>query len=175
MWRYVVPVGLFGILAVFLGLGLFQEKGIIESPLIGKPMPEFSLPGLQNPEDPLTTSDFAGQFSLINVWGTWCVECQHEHEYLLELAATSIPIYGFNYKDDRDKALRWLEVLGNPYTKTGADDVGRVAIDFGVYGAPETFLIGPDLTILEKRVGVMTPEIWERDFLPAIEAHRAQQ
>jgi cytochrome c biogenesis protein CcmG/thiol:disulfide interchange protein DsbE len=107
---------------------------------------------------------------LLNVWGTWCVECRYEHPFLVELARSSaIPIYGLNLKDDRDSALHWLATLGDPYVESAVDADGGVAVDWGVYGAPETFLLSRDGTVLHKQIGVLTRELWQRDFLPLIE------
>jgi len=172
MWRYAVPLVAFAILAGFFLRGLSLNPGYIESPLIGKPAPEFSLPGLLDPSVEVGTQDLEGQIALLNVWATWCVECRHEHDFLLQLARSGMPIYGLNWKDERDKALERLTTLGNPYVASAVDSIGDVAIDYGVYGAPETFLIGPDLMILEKHLGPLTSEIWQRKFVPVIEAER---
>jgi cytochrome c biogenesis protein CcmG/thiol:disulfide interchange protein DsbE len=169
MWRYAIPVVLFAIIAVFFYRGLFLNPTLVPSPLIGKPMPEFSLPGLENPSRMVGSADLQGKVSLLNVWGTWCIECRYEHPLLVELARTSgIPIYGLNVKDDRASALNWLSTLGDPYVESAFDEDGSVAVDWGVYGAPETFLIGRDGTVLHKHISVLTPEIWRRDFLPLI-------
>jgi cytochrome c biogenesis protein CcmG/thiol:disulfide interchange protein DsbE len=175
MWRYAIPGVLLLIIGAFFLRGLQLNPTEIDPALIGKHAPAFSLPGLENPSSQVSSTEFVGQYSLLNVWATWCVECRHEHEFLLELAASGVPIYGLNWKDDRGKALQWLSSLGDPYVVSAIDQVGDVAIDYGVYGAPETFLIAPDLTVLQKRLGVMTPAVWEREFLPAIEAHKQQQ
>jgi cytochrome c biogenesis protein CcmG/thiol:disulfide interchange protein DsbE len=174
MWRYAVPVVLFLILAGFFYRGLDLSPGRIESPLIGQAAAEFRLPSLENPSVTVGTADFAGKLSLLNVWATWCVECRYEHGFLLELARGDIPIYGLNWKDDRGEALDWLQTLGNPYVASASDEIGDVAIDYGVYGAPETFLIGPDLTILQKHIGPLTPAVWETKFAPLIEANRGK-
>ena len=169
MWRYAIPIVVVAILGGFLYRGLFLNPGYIPSPLVGQPAPEFSLPGLEDPERQVGSDDFAGQVALLNVWATWCVGCRQEHAYLLELSRTSgIPIYGLNWKDDRNAALGWLSTLGNPYVATAYDPLGDVAIDWGVYGAPETFLIGRDGTVLHKHIAPLTREIWQRDFLPKI-------
>lgn len=173
--RYAIPILIFAVIAVFFRIGLELEPSNIESPLIGKTAPEFSLPGLVDPDRQVGTDDLAGRYALLNVWATWCVECRHEHEFLVTLADSGFPIYGLNWKDERATALRWLDTLGNPYVASAFDSEGDVAIDYGVYGAPETFLLAPDLTILTKRLGAMTPEVWSRQFLPAIESHRAGQ
>ena len=170
--RFAIPVIVFTVIALFFLRGLDLNPGAIDSPLIGTEAPAFSLPGLINPEAPVGTADIAGQYALLNVWATWCVECRHEHDFLLSLARSGMPILGLNWKDDRAAALRWLETLGDPYIASAYDFEGDVAIDYGVYGAPETFLLAPDLTILHKRLGAMTPEVWQAEFLPAIERHR---
>lgn len=170
MWRYGIPLAIFAIIAVFFFRGLSLNPSAIPSPLVGKPAPEFSLPALKDPSSTVSTEDLKGRVSLLNVWGTWCVECRYEHPFLVELARTSgIPIYGLNLKDDRANALRWLATLGDPYVESGFDADGGVAVDWGVYGAPETFLIDRDTTVLHKHIGVLTPEIWQRDFQPIIQ------
>jgi cytochrome c biogenesis protein CcmG/thiol:disulfide interchange protein DsbE len=169
-WRYAVPGLLLAVLAAFFYRGLYLNPGYIESPLICQPAPEFILPDLKDTSAQIGTRDISGRMALLNVWATWCIECLHEHDFLLELARSGVPIYGLNWKDDRAKALTWLDQLGDPYVASAFDDVGDVAIDYGVYGAPETFLIGPDLTILEKHLGPLTPAVWAAKFEPAIAA-----
>jgi cytochrome c biogenesis protein CcmG/thiol:disulfide interchange protein DsbE len=160
------------VLGLFFYRGLYLNPGYIESPLIGRQAPEFSLPDLENPVASVGTNDLAGQVSLLNVWATWCIECRHEHDFLLQLARSGMPIYGLNWKDDQAAAIEWLETLGDPYIASATDQIGDVAIDYGVYGAPETFLIGPDLTILQKHLGPLTPAVWEAKFAPVIESIR---
>jgi cytochrome c biogenesis protein CcmG/thiol:disulfide interchange protein DsbE len=172
LWRYVVPGVVVLVLTGFFYVALHIDPTYIESPLVGQKAPEFRLPGLFDPTEEVGTVDMAGQYSLLNVWATWCQECRYEHAFLVELADAGMPIYGLNWKDDREAALQWLDRLGNPYVAVAVDDTSAVAIDYGVYAAPETFLLGPDLTILHKHFGVLEPEDWESDFLPAIEAHR---
>ena len=172
MWRYSVPVVLLLVLGGFFMRGLFINPTYIESPLLGKTAPAFTLPNLENPAEQVSLTDLAGRYTLLNVWATWCVECRHEHDFLLSLARSGVPIYGLNWKEeDRNDALQWLTVLGNPYVASAEDQIGDVAIDYGVYGAPETFLLAPDLTILHKHLGPLTLTVWERDFVPVIEAH----
>jgi cytochrome c biogenesis protein CcmG/thiol:disulfide interchange protein DsbE len=157
------------VVAAFFYAGLHRDPSRIRSPLIGRPAPEFELPSLQDPDTPIGSTNLAGRLSLLNVWGTWCEQCFHEHRFLLALAETgAIPIFGLNVKDDRKAALAWLDMLGNPYAGSAFDEDGRVAIDWGVYGAPETFLIGPDGRILHKHLSPLTPDVWERDFVPII-------
>jgi cytochrome c biogenesis protein CcmG/thiol:disulfide interchange protein DsbE len=168
MWRYVVPLAIFGVIAVFFFLGLGLNPNYVPSPLVGKPIPEFSLPSLMDPEVTVSDRTLRGQAALVNVWGTWCVECRHEHGFLVELARAGVPIYGLNLKDDRSSALDWLAVLGNPYVSSVFDPEGRAAVDWGVTAAPETFLLGRDGTILHKHISPLTPQVWERDFLPLL-------
>ena len=169
MWRYAIPVALFAVIGWFLFRGLSLNPRDIPSPMVGKAAPEFSLPSLKDPNVEVGTANMQGRLSLLNVWGTWCIECRYEHPYLLELSRTTgIPIIGFNLKDDRASALAWLDRLGNPYVASAADEDGYVAIDWGIYGAPETFLIDRDGTILQKHISPMTPEVWVRDFLPIV-------
>ena len=169
MWRYFVPVAVLAVLAIFFYGGLGLNPSQVTSPLLGKPMPEFSLPTVTNPAVTVGSATIKGQLALLNVWGTWCVECRREHPFLLELARSSgVPIYGLNVKDELGNAVAWLDDLGDPYVASGFDADGRVAIDWGVYGAPETFLIGRDGMILHKHISPLTPAIWRRDFLPLI-------
>ena len=169
MWRYIVPLAIFAVIGVFFWRGLGLNPNYIPSPLVGKPAPTFSLPTLTDPATALTQDAFRGKVSLVNVWGTWCVECRHEHGFLVQLARAGLPIYGLNLKDDRDSALGWLSTLGDPYVASGFDPQGVAAIDWGVTGAPETFLVGPDGTILHKHISPLTPQVWQRDFLPIVE------
>lgn len=168
--KFLLPALAFAVLVGFFIAGLRQDPGEIPSPLIGKPAPEFSLESLGDPDWKVGSADFAGRAWLLNVWATWCVGCREEHEALLAIAReNAVPMMGLNWRDDRALALRWLAELGNPYASVAFDPEGRTAIDWGVYGAPETFLIGADGRVLQKRIGAMTPEIWQRDFVPLIE------
>jgi cytochrome c biogenesis protein CcmG/thiol:disulfide interchange protein DsbE len=124
------------------------------------------LPGLLDDTSPLQAQTLRGHWSLLNVWGTWCQECRAEHETLLQIKHQGkVPIFGIDWKDDDTQARAWLSELGNPYERVGADREGRVAIDWGVYGAPESFLINPAGTVVYKHVGALTPQIWEQEFL----------
>jgi cytochrome c biogenesis protein CcmG/thiol:disulfide interchange protein DsbE len=169
MWRYTIPLAMFAVIAVFFFRGLSLNPSYVPSPLVGKTMPEFALPSLKNPEVMLGSENLKGQVALFNVWGTWCVECRHEHGFLVELARAGVPIYGLNLKDERDSALRWLATLGDPYVGSAFDVDGVVAVDWGVTAAPETFLIGRDGTVLHKHISPLTPQIWRRDFEPLLE------
>lgn len=171
MWRYLVPLVLFLGIGVLFWRGLGMNPSYVPSALVGKPVPTFSLPGVTNPQDVVSTETLAGQVSLVNVWGTWCVECRHEHAFLLELARAGVPIYGLNVRDDRAAAIEWLSRLGNPYVSSGFDPDNRAGIEWGVTGAPETFLIGRDGTVLHKHISPLTPRIWQRDFVPLLKEH----
>ncbi len=171
--RYVAPVLAFIILLPMLIFGLQRDPSELPSPFIDKPSPEFELPELRDPGRTVSNRDYAGQVALVNVWATWCVGCRQEHDFLLSLAASGeVPIYGLNWRDRREDAIRWLDTLGDPYVVSGFDEDGTVGIDWGVYGAPETFLIGPDGTVLHKHLSPLTDAIWQRDFVPKIAAAR---
>jgi len=173
--RYLLPIAVFVIVIPVFLIGLSRNPSELPSPHINKPAPEFELPSLHDAAATVGTSDFAGEVALLNVWATWCVGCRHEHDFLLTLAETGgVPIYGLNWHDRREDALRWLERLGDPYVASAYDADGQVGIDWGVYGAPETFLIGADGTVLHKHLSPLTPEIWERDFVPKIKAARGE-
>lgn len=170
-WRFLAPAGIFALLVIVFLVGLGKDPTLVPSPLIGKPAPEFSLPRLDDPARTLSRADLLGKTSLVNVWGTWCSGCRQEHETLLELARTSgVPIYGINWKDDPALARQWLATLGNPYAAVGVDAEGGAAIDWGVYGAPETFLIGPDGTVLYKHIAPLNADVWREEFVPRIAA-----
>jgi cytochrome c biogenesis protein CcmG/thiol:disulfide interchange protein DsbE len=167
--RSLLPVIAFLVLAGFLGLGLYRGTSRdLPSPLIDQPAPAFDLETLADPQVRFTEQDLRGRVSLVNVWGTWCPECQNEHRKLMEIAAAGIPVYGINWKDEDALARRWLAQLGDPYLKTGADRDGRVAIDWGVYGAPETFVIDADGIVRYKLIGPLTEQNWQEEVLPAI-------
>jgi cytochrome c biogenesis protein CcmG/thiol:disulfide interchange protein DsbE len=174
MLKYGIPLVLCLLLGVFLYVGLQRDPRYVPSPLIGKPAPEFTLPSLQDASYPVSSKELLGQPWVLNVWGTWCAGCRQEHDTLLAIARQkTVPLVGLNWKDDNQAAQRWLQQLGNPYAVVAEDREGRTAIDWGVYGAPETFLIGPDGTVLYKHIAPMTMEVWNTEFLPRIEAARA--
>ena len=170
-WRFLLPALAFAGLVVFFIIGLQKDPGRIESPLIGKPAPAFALESLGDAAWKVGSADFVGRPWLLNVWATWCGGCREEHETLMAIAAENrLPMMGLNWRDDRALALRWLTQLGNPYVSVAFDPDGRVAIDWGVYGAPETFLIGADGNVLHKHIGPLTPEAWQQDFVPLLPA-----
>lgn len=169
--RYLVPIVAFGILIPIFIIGLQRDPSELPSPYLGMPAPAFALPSVEDPAVTVSSEDYEGQMALVNVWATWCVGCRHEHDFLLTLAEREdIPIFGLNWRDDREQARVWLEQLGDPYVASAFDADGKVGIDWGVYGAPETFLIGPDGTVLHKHLSPLTEEIWQRDFVPKINA-----
>jgi cytochrome c biogenesis protein CcmG, thiol:disulfide interchange protein DsbE len=169
MLRYLIPIGLFAALIGFFYVGLDRDKETLPSPLIGKPAPQFELPQLGDPSQQVGNETFKGRMYVLNVWGSWCVGCRQEHQALMEISQRGeVPIVGLNWRDDLDMAQRWLQELGNPYVVSAADVEGRVAIDWGVYGAPETFLIDANGTIVHKHIGPLTVQIWDRDFRPLL-------
>ncbi len=172
MSRYVLPLVAVITLILFLVVGLTRgDPRALPSPFIGKPAPEFDLPMLKDPEQTVGSSDMAGGVALVNVWATWCAGCRQEHPFLLELEkAGAIPIYGINWRDTRPEAVRWIQQLGDPYVASGFDGTGRVGIDWGVYGAPETFLVSTDGVVLHKHLGPLNRAAWEKDFLPLIKS-----
>ena len=164
-----VPLFLFLVLAVLLGIGLTLNPREIPSPLIGKPVPEFSLPPVKGRTLGLSSADLKGEVSLVNVFASWCTACRAEHPLFMELKQKGVvPIHGLNYKDRPADAEQWLNELGDPYTRTGADIDGRVAIDWGVYGVPETFVIDRNGRIAHKVIGPLTPQLLQDKVLPLI-------
>ena len=176
MARYLLPIVLVAILIPIFVIGLGRNPNELPSPFIGKPAPQFELPTLKDPSRTIGTADFADRAVLVNVWATWCVGCRQEHQFLLDLANSgAIPIFGINWRDTPQEAMRWLEQLGDPYVASADDRDGRVGIDWGVYGAPETFLVGTDGTVLHKHLGPLSWPIWERDFVPLIAQSESMQ
>jgi cytochrome c biogenesis protein CcmG, thiol:disulfide interchange protein DsbE len=173
--RYLAPLGVFVLLAVVLAWGLTHNPRTIPSALIGKPVPQFSLPPVQGRQLGLSNSDFVGEVSLLNVFASWCAACREEHPLFMRLKAEGVaPIHGLNYKDQPENAARWLNTLGDPYTRTGADRDGRIAIDWGIYGVPETFVITKDGRIAHKHIGPVTSNDLDQTILPLIQKLRAQ-
>lgn len=167
MNRFLIPLGAFIALAVVLAVGIKHspEKGTIASPLIGKSAPVFTLATLNEPKRNISNAELRGKWYVINIWGTWCAMCRVEHPFLLEMKRSgAMPIVGLNWKDDDATARQWLAQFGDPYDFVAMDYDGRVAIDWGAYGAPETFLVNPNGVVVKKQVGIMTPEVWN-DFL----------
>lgn len=175
MWKFLLPFAAFVALAVLFAFGLNPNRDIraLPSPLIGKPAPTFTLTDVLDASRPVSNEALKGQMYVFNVWGTWCVGCRQEHETLLAIAQQNVvPILGLDWKDDRDKASQWLQQLGNPYKAVAFDSEGRTAIDWGVYGAPETFLVNAQGQVVFKHIAPMTLEIWQQEFLPRIASAR---
>ena len=169
MLKYIIPLLLFIVLAVFLGLGLNLKPNDIPSPFINKPAPEFSAPKLNAPEQTLTPADLKGQVWLFNVWASWCVSCRAEHPILNQFAKQyAVVIIGLNYKDEPEDAKTWLKTLGNPYNVSIMDTDGRIGIDYGVYGVPETFVIDKKGLIRYKHTGPVSADDVQTIFLPLI-------
>jgi len=169
MAKFLIPLGLFVVLLAFLFVGLGLNPREVPSPLIDKPAPAFTLAQLHEPGKTLATADMKGRVWLLNVWASWCVSCREEHPLLVELGrAKLVPIVGLNYKDEPLAGLRWLGQLGNPYDVSVVDRDGRVGIDFGVYGVPETFVIDKQGTIRYKQIGPVTAEALEKKILPLV-------
>ena len=172
----LVPIAMFIGVAGFFAYGLFLDPSRIPSVLVGKPAPEFSLSPVEGRTLGLATADLTGEVSLVNVFASWCAECRVEHPLLMRLREDNIvPIHGINYKDKPEDAREWLDSLGDPYTRTGADLDGRVAIEFGVYGVPETFVIDKAGRIAHKHIGAISPKALNTEILPLIEALRQEQ
>lgn len=167
--KFILPLVLFLVLVVFLAIGLNRDPHEIPSPLIGKPAPAFVLPQLSDPQKSFNSAEMRGKVWMLNGWASWCEACQGEHQTLLRFSRTGlVPIYGLDYKDERPNALAWLEELGNPYTLAISDTDGRVAIDFGVYGVPETFIIDRNGVIRYKQTGPVTEEILQQKIIPLV-------
>jgi cytochrome c biogenesis protein CcmG/thiol:disulfide interchange protein DsbE len=167
----LLPFLLFLALGALLAVGLTiaDRKTELPSPLIGKPMPEFSLPVLGQPDVIVTHAELVGRPFLLNVWASWCVTCRVEHPVIEALAQSGrLPVIGLNYRDEEGDALAWLEHFGNPYSLTLADTSGRTAIDFGVYAAPESFLVDSRGQIVFKQIGALTPEVIEKEIFPLL-------
>lgn len=167
MTRFAIPLVLFILLVAFLAVGLRHDPHEVPSPLINKPAPAFQLAQLKDPSKSFSAQDMRGKVWLLNVWASWCITCRDEHPLLIQYARSgALPIYGLNYKDKREDALAWLGELGDPYVLSVSDTDGRVGIDYGVYGAPETYLIDRDGIIRFKQVGPVTPDVWQKTILP---------
>ncbi len=176
MARFLLPIAAVLLLAVVLMVGLTRDPSKLPSPFIDKAAPTFDLPSLAHPEQRVGSASYAGQMVLVNIWATWCVGCRQEHEFLNALARRDvIPIYGINWRDNRDDALRWLQQLGDPYVDSGFDGDGRVGIDWGAYGAPESFLINAKGIVLYKHLGPLNASIWASVFMPLIAADAAAE
>jgi cytochrome c biogenesis protein CcmG/thiol:disulfide interchange protein DsbE len=163
----LLPLVLFIGLVGFLLIGLHRDPHEVPSPLINKPAPDFKLSQLRKPDKTFSPQEMRGKVWILNFWGTWCVACREEHPLLLEYSKTgAVPIYGVDYKDERNAAMRMLDEEGDPYALTASDPDGRVSIDYGVYGAPESYLIDRNGVIRFKQIGPITQDVWQKEILP---------
>jgi len=169
MKKFLLPLAVLVVVVGFLGFGLRLDPREVPSPLIGKAAPPFSLPVLHEPAKTMSNTDFKGQVWLLNVWASWCVSCREEHPVLVELSKQKIvPIIGLNYKDQSDDARAWLKKFGDPYVMSLVDAKGKIGIDYGVYGVPETYLIDRDGVIRYKKIGPVTPDTVREKILPLV-------
>ena len=167
--RAWLPIAIFIALVVLLAVGLTLNPREVPSPLVGKPAPDFQLPLLGDPQRSFSPRDMTGKVWLFNVWASWCVTCREEHPVLSEFAKSGlVPVIGLDYKDKRDEAVQYLTKLGNPYQLSAYDPQGRVGIDYGVYGTPETYVIDKQGVIRYKRIGPLTPEIIRTKIIPLV-------
>ncbi|MEM1174539.1 MAG: DsbE family thiol:disulfide interchange protein [Pseudomonadota bacterium] len=169
MSRFLIPLVAFLIFIPIFLVALFRDPSEIPSPFIDAPAPAFELPTLRDPSRIVNNADIEGRAVLVNIWATWCVGCREEHDFLMQLARTDVvPIIGINWRDNRDDAIQWLEALGDPYEFSGFDEFNRVGIDWGVYGAPETFLVNADGVVVYKHLGPLDAATWQREFVPRL-------
>jgi len=169
MSRFAIPLAVFAFIVAFLFVGLGLNPREVPSPFIGKPAPAFQLAQLHAPDRAFTQKDLLGQVWLLNVWASWCISCRDEHPLLVELAkAKTVPLVGLNYKDKPEEAKAWLKQFGDPYQLSVSDLNGRVGIDYGVYGVPETFVIDKAGVIRYKHIGPITPDALEKKILPLV-------
>jgi cytochrome c biogenesis protein CcmG/thiol:disulfide interchange protein DsbE len=167
--RFLIPLAVFAAVIGILGVGLTLDPREVPSPLINKPAPSFNLPQLAQSDKTISQKDMLGKVWLLNVWASWCVSCREEHSTILELARSGVvPVLGLNYKDERADGLAWLARLGNPYQISAYDHDGRIGIDYGVYGVPETYVIDKAGVIRYKRIGAVTPEVVRDKILPLV-------
>lgn len=182
---FLLPLGLFAVLAVLFAAGLkhLPEKGVVLSPLVGKSAPEFSLPKLGDPSAKVSSADLRGKWYVLNVWGSWCPACAQEHSALLQAAsdAAAVPLIGIDWNDgdpglyggdEEEDAQRWLKERGNPYQAVAYDREGRTTINWGVTGAPESFLVNPQGVIVYKCSGAITPELWQNEILARVRGQK---
>ena len=171
MTRYLLPLIAVVVFVPILWLGLQNDPRELPSQYIGKAAPRFSLPVLTDSTKRISAANLQGQVSIVNIWATWCVGCRAEHDFLMALSRRGdVPIYGIDWRDKKQDALNWLQQLGDPYVLTGYDEDGRVGIDWGVYGAPETFLINADGKVVYRYTGPLSWPVWEQEFVPRIAA-----
>lgn len=169
MMRFILPFIVFMIMAAFMYAGLSLNPHEVPSPLVGKPAPAFMLPQLYEPSKQFSPQDMKGKVWLFNVWASWCTACENEHHVFVELSRKNlVPIYGMDYKDKREDGTAWLDKHGNPYTLAVSDTEGRVGIEYGVYGVPETYVIDKQGVIRHKHIGAVTQQILDEKILPMV-------
>jgi cytochrome c biogenesis protein CcmG/thiol:disulfide interchange protein DsbE len=170
MNRFLLPLGIFIVLVGFLAVGLRLNPREVPSPLVGKPAPDFSVPQLHDEASKFSPKEMAGKVWLLNVWASWCVSCREEHPILNEFAKSgTTPLVGLNYKDKREDGIRWLARFGNPYLLSAVDSDGRVGINYGVYGVPETYVIDKNGVIRFKQIGPVTPAVLQQKIIPLVQ------
>ena len=171
MKRFLLPIGFFAVIIPLFIVGLGKDPRKLPSTFLGKPAPQFELPGLHDPGKTVSNDLFAGEIVLVNFWATWCVGCRQEHDFLLQLKANNvIPVYGINWRDNRTEAIAWLQQLGDPYVVSGFDGGNHTGIDWGVYAAPESFLVNASGTVIYKFLGPLNSYLWQQEFVPRIAA-----
>jgi cytochrome c biogenesis protein CcmG/thiol:disulfide interchange protein DsbE len=171
MKRFLLPIGFFVVLIPLFFVGLGKDPRVLPSTFLGKPAPQFTLPQLHDATKEVSNATFAGQTVLVNFWATWCVGCRQEHNFLLKLTENDvIPVYGINWRDNRETAIKWLQELGDPYIVSGFDGGNHTGIDWGVYAAPETFLVDASGTVIYKFLGPLNPYVWQQEFVPRLAA-----
>ncbi len=169
MIRYFLPLAILVVVAGLFWVGLGLNPTVVPSPLVGKPVPEFTLPTLEADRGPFSHTDLRGRTTMVHVWATWCESCRAEHPLLMTFARRGlVPIVGLNYKDEDEAARRWLAHAGDPYELNLVDADGRVGIDWGVYGTPETFIVDRDGVIRFKQVGPLTERVIENELVPLL-------
>lgn len=175
MMRFILPFVIFLIMAAFMYVGLGLNPHEVPSPLVGKTAPAFTLPQLHEPAKQFSPQDMKGKVWLFNVWASWCTACENEHPVFLELSRQNlVPIYGMDYKDKREDGEAWLRKHGNPYALVVSDAEGRVGIDYGVYGVPETYVIDKQGVIQHKHIGAVTPKILDEKIIPLVKELQAK-
>ena len=175
MNRFLLPLVIFAVVVGFLAVGLTLNPREVPSPLVGKPAPDFSLPQLYDQEKVFSSKELIGKVWLLNFWASWCSGCKTEHPVLMQLAQSgAVPIYGMDYKDQREEALTWLRQWGNPYPVIAMDQSGRVGIDYGVYGVPETYVIDKQGVIRYKQIGPLDDDVVAKKILPLVKELQAK-
>ena len=173
--RTLIPFLIFVLISIFLAIGLTMDPRLVPSPLVGKAVPDFNLPPVKGRVAGLAKEDLKGEMSFVNVFASWCTACRQEHPLLMALSRKgAVSIHGLNYKDKPEDAAAWLDELGDPYTRTGADIDGMVGLDWGVYGVPETFVVDSQGIIRYKHIGPITEEIYLETLQPIVANLRKQ-